>query len=140
LALPALLLVAAFAAGQNDAQKEQTKFQGTWAVESATADGKEIPSDVFKTFKMTFKGDNYTVTMGQEKIEGTFRLDAAKNPKAIDIVPDNGPDRGRVQPGIYEIDGNKLKICGAMPGRERPTNFDTKDKPGQTVLVLRKQP
>jgi uncharacterized protein (TIGR03067 family) len=137
LALLALALSAAPAAAQQD---DAAKFQGTWAIESAMADGKEIPSEVFKTFKMTFKGDTYTVVMGQEKIEGTFRIDPAKDPKWIDIFPDSGPDRGKTQLSIYTFDGDKLKICGSMPGKERPSNFDTKDKPGQTLLILRKQP
>jgi uncharacterized protein (TIGR03067 family) len=136
----ALVLFAASAVAQGDAQKEQAKFQGTWVIESAQADGKEIPSDVFKSFKMTFKGDAYAVQMGQEKIEGAFRLDPSANPKKIDIQPENGPDRGRVQAGVYEFDGDKLKICAAPPGKDRPAGFDTKDKPGQTLLILRKQP
>jgi uncharacterized protein (TIGR03067 family) len=140
LPLLALVLFAASAFAQNDAQKEQAKFQGMWVIESAQADGKEIPSDVFKSFKITFKGDAYTMQMGQEKIEGTFRLDSSANPKQIDILPENGPDRGRVQAGVYEVDGNKLRISAAQPGKGRPANFDTKDQPGQTLLVLRKQP
>jgi uncharacterized protein (TIGR03067 family) len=140
LPLLALALFAAPAPAQNDAQKELAKFQGTWAVESAQTDGAEIPTEVFKSFTMTFKGDTYKVTMGQEKIEGTIRLDPSKNPKTIDIVPDNGPDRGRVQQGVYEVDGNKLRICAAPPGKDRPATFETKDKPGQTLLILRKQP
>jgi len=136
----ALALFAAPALGQGDAKKELAKFQGTWAIESAQADGQEIPTDVFKSFKMTFKGDSYTVQMGQEKIEGTFRLDPSANPKRIDVLPDDGPDRGRVQQGVYEFDGDKLKICAATPGTDRPAGFDTKDKPGRTLLILRKQP
>jgi uncharacterized protein (TIGR03067 family) len=140
LSLLILAVFGAWAAAQGEGQKEQAKLQGTCVIESAIADGKEVPSDVFKSFTMTFKGDAYTVTMGQEKIEGTFRIDPAKDPKMIDILPDNGPDRGRVQAGVYAFEGNKLKICGAQPGTNRPANFDTKDKPGQTLLILRKQP
>jgi uncharacterized protein (TIGR03067 family) len=140
LALALALFAASAAVAQGDAKKDPAKFQGTWVIESAQTDGKEIPSEVFKSFKMTFKGDAYAVQMGQEKIEGTFRLDSSANPRQIDILPDNGPDRGRVQPGVYEFDGDKLKICAAPPGKERPAGFETKDKPGQTLLILRKQP
>jgi len=138
LSLLVLILGVSFATGQGEARKEQAKFQGVWVVESVLAEGKEIPGDIIKTFKMTFKDDNYTVAIGQEKTEGTFRVDPTKEPKTIDIMPDNGPDRGRIQPGIYVFDGDKLRICAAQPGKERPQNFETKDKTGYSVMILKK--
>lgn len=140
LSLLALVVCAATALPQGDAKNgDLAKFQGTWVVESVLADGKELPAEVVKAFKMTFKGDAYTVALGAEKTEGTIYLDASKNPRTIDIVPDNGPDRGKKQPGIYELDGDQLKICAAQPGKERPTTFDTKDKIGYTLMTLRRQ-
>jgi uncharacterized protein (TIGR03067 family) len=138
LSLLALVLFTAFTFGQGEAQKELEKFQGTWVVESVVADGKEVPSDVVKAFKMTFKGDTYTVLIGLEKTEGTFRIDPTKEPKTMDIIPDNGPDRDRIQRSIYAFDGDKLKICGAQPGKDRPTSFETKDKVGYSLMILRK--
>src|SRR5947209_7849424 len=138
LSFSALILFVSITLGQSDSRKEQGKFQGAWVVESVLAEGKEIPGDIIKAFKMTFKDDNYTVAIGQEKTEGTFRVDPAKEPKTIDIMPDNGPDRGRIQTGIYTFDGEKLKICAAQPGKERPKDFETKDKPGYSVMILKK--
>jgi uncharacterized protein (TIGR03067 family) len=138
LSLPVFFLVAAFAFAQGEAKNDLEKFQGNWAVESVIVEGKELPAEVVMGFKMAFKDDGYTVLIGQDKTEGVFRVDASKKPKTIDIIPDNGPDRGLKQPGIYEFDGDKLKICAAQPGKERPTNFETKDKMGYTVMILRR--
>jgi uncharacterized protein (TIGR03067 family) len=140
LSLPAFFLLAALSFGQDNAKDELAKFQGNWAVESMTTDGEDVPADVVKAFKMTFKGDNYRVVIGAEmKTDGTIILDTSKKPKVIDIVPDNGPDRGKKQPGIYEIDGDKLKICAAQPGKERPATFETKGKVGYTLMILRRE-
>jgi uncharacterized protein (TIGR03067 family) len=139
LSLPLFVLLAGFAFAQGEAKNDLDKFQGNWAVESVIVEGEELPAEVVKVFKMSFKDDNYTVMIGQDKTEGTFRLDPSKNPKTIDIVPDNGPDRGKKQLGIYTFDGDKIKICAAMPGKERPTNFETKDKIGYTVMILRRE-
>jgi uncharacterized protein (TIGR03067 family) len=140
LSLAALMLFAVVAFAQDDAKKaDLPKFQGKWAIDSAVADGKELPAEVVKVFSMTFKDDAYRVLIGTEKTEGTFTLDASKKPKTIDIVPDNGPDRGKRQPGIYEIDGDKIKICAAQPNKERPTTFDTKDKTGYTLMILHRE-
>jgi uncharacterized protein (TIGR03067 family) len=139
LSLPVFVLFVGFAVAQGEAKDDLAKFQGNWVVESVIVEGKELPAEVVKVFKMSFKDGDYTVLIGQEKTEGTFRLDPSKNPKTIDIVPDNGPDRGRKQPGIYAFDDDKIKICAAQPGKERPTNFETKDKIGYTVMTLRRE-
>ena len=138
LSLSALVLFAAVAFAQDNAKDDLAKFQGNWTIESVIVEGKELPAEVVGAFKMSFKDNNYTVLIGQEKTEGSFSLDPSKNPKTIDIVPENGPDRGRKQLGIYEIDGDKIKICAAQPGKDRPTNFETKDKIGYTVMILRR--
>ena len=140
LSLAALMLFAVVAFAQEEAKNgDLPKFQGKWAIASVVADGKELPADVVKVFTMTFKDDTYRVVIGKEKTEGTFTLDASKKPKTIDIVPDSGPDRGKKQPGIYEFDGDKIKICAAQPNKERPTTFDTKDKTGYTLMILRRE-
>ena len=136
LSLLVLVLAAALACAQDEAKNDLDKFQGNWAVESVSVEGKELPAEVVMSFKMSFKENDYTVLIGPDKTEGIFRVDASKNPKTIDIIPDNGPDRGRKQMGIYQFDGDKLKICAAQPGKDRPTNFDTKDKVGYTTMIL----
>jgi uncharacterized protein (TIGR03067 family) len=138
LSLPVFVLVAALVCAQGEAKNDLDRFQGNWAVESVIVEGKELPAEVVMSFKMSFKENEYKVLIGQDKTEGIFRLDDSKNPKTIDIIPDNGPDRGRKQLGIYQFDGDKLKISAAQPGKDRPTNFDTKDKVGYTVMILRR--
>ena len=139
LGLLSLLSLTLVAAPEPENEKEQAQFAGTWVLETIVTDGETLPDQVAKAFKMTFKGDTYVIQLGQQKVEGTFRLDPAKMPKTIDIIPDNGPDRGKTQPGIYEFTGEKLRICAAQPGKDRPTDFETKGKTGYTMMVLRKQ-
>ena len=139
LSLPMFMLFTVVAFAQDEAKKDLEKFQGNWVIESVIVDGEPLPAEVVKVFKMTFKDDNYTVLIGEEKTEGAFHLDPSKNPKTIDIVPENGPDRGRKQSGIYEFDGDKIKICAAQPGKDRPTNFETKGKIGSTLMILRRE-
>jgi len=56
-----------------------------------------------------------------------LRLDSTKSPKAIDLIGQDGPSRGKTQRGIYELSGDTLKVC--LPLDEtgaRPTSFVTK--------------
>jgi uncharacterized protein (TIGR03067 family) len=46
-----------------------------------------------------------------------------KKPKQLDAVPSDGPIKGQTVEHIYEIEGDKLRICLALPGTNRPTQF-----------------
>src|SRR5205823_4754039 len=71
---------------------------------------------------INFEGEKWTLDYGSGEIEGTLKIDAAKKPKTIDLSM-NGEDRL----GIYEIDGDTLKICYNDPGEERPKEFKSKE-------------
>src|SRR5438552_16786498 len=87
-----------------DVEKELKKFQDTWTFESVEAGGKEVPAAEFKGIAVTFEGDKYTVKKGDEVIQAaTQKLDPSKSPKTIDVVVPQGPNKGAVMLGIYEI-------------------------------------
>jgi uncharacterized protein (TIGR03067 family) len=144
--LAALLLAAAPAAlaapGPNAdrVKQEQDKLAGTWAVVSVEAGGVRLPAKDVKGFKLIFKGETFTAAMGEQKQEGTVKLDPSRQPRAMDIVHKTGPNKGKTEQAIYLLAGDTLRICGAEAGKDRPTDFSTVDKPGYTLLVLRRQP
>ena len=51
------------------------------------------------------------------------KLDPSKSPKAIDVTITEGPSKGAVMLGIYEFDGDTLKVCFDPEGKKRPTEF-----------------
>ena len=121
-----------------DVEKELKKFQGTWTFASVEAGGKEAPAAEFKGMTVTFEGDKYTVKKGDEVIQaGTEKLDLSKSPKTIDVAMTEGPSKGTVMLGIYEIDGDTLKVCFDPEGKKRPTEF--KSASGSQTLVVHKR-
>jgi uncharacterized protein (TIGR03067 family) len=65
-----------------------------------------------------WRGDKVLVEWAVKKIDPT------QNPKTIDIEVAAGPYKGVVYLGIYELDGDTLRICFALPDKpERPTEF-----------------
>jgi uncharacterized protein (TIGR03067 family) len=107
-----------------DLEKEVRKFQGTWTFESSETGGKELPAGELKGLVLTFEGDKHTVKKGDEVIQvGTQKLDPSKSPKTIDVTMAEGPNKGTVMLGIYEIDGDTLKVCFDPQGKKRPTEF-----------------
>jgi uncharacterized protein (TIGR03067 family) len=115
-------------------EKEARKFQGTWTFESNVSGGEELPADQLKMFVVTFEGDKHTVKKGDEVIQvGTQKLDPSKSPKTIDVTMTEGPQKGTVMLGIYEIDADTLKVCFDPEGKTRPTEF--KSPPGSKNFV-----
>ena len=117
-----------------DLKKEISKFQGTWTFESSEAGGKQLPADELKGFLVIFEGNKHTVKKGDEVIQvGTQKLDPSKSPKAIDVTMTEGPNKGAVMLGIYEFDGDTLKVCFDSQGKRRPTEF--RSAPGSANFV-----
>ena len=117
-----------------DLEKEVKKFQGTWTIESSETGGMAIPPGELKEFIVIFEGDKHTVKMGDEVIQvGAQKLDPSKSPKAIDVTMTEGPNKGAVMLGIYEIDGDTLKAYFDPQGKKRPTEF--KSPPGSENFV-----
>ena len=126
--------------GDDAVRKELKALQGTWKAVSLEAGGKSLPKEAVPDFTFIIGADGKSIGKSpQVEYQATITVDPKKNPKTIDIVPDNGPDRGKTQPGIYEFDGDKLKICAAQPGKDRPTDFDTKGKMGYSLMILRRE-
>jgi uncharacterized protein (TIGR03067 family) len=127
------------AAPKNDAAKaDRDKLQGTWTVVSLEVGGNEVGADETKNFKLEFKGDKVIFTDGKQTHEGTFKLEPTAKPKAIDVIPLDGPDKGKTERGIYAFEGETLKICGADADKERPKGFTTKEGTGRTLVVLKR--
>jgi uncharacterized protein (TIGR03067 family) len=117
-----------------DIEKETKKFQGTWNFESSESGGNQIPADQLKGFILTFEGDKHTLKMGDQVVQvGTQKIDPSKSPKTIDVTMTEGPNKGMVMLGIYEIDGDTLKVCFDPQGKKRPTEF--KSPPGTENFV-----
>jgi uncharacterized protein (TIGR03067 family) len=130
------LLLGADGADQAKADKE--KLQGKWLVTSGVMDGIEIPKDQIKG-DLVFKDNTYTYTVGDtESGGGTFKLDPSKKPKVMDSVPSDGPVKGQIIEEIYEIDGDNLKICLALPGSKRPTEFKAPEGSGRWLFTYKR--
>jgi uncharacterized protein (TIGR03067 family) len=131
LALAAGLLIAADA--KDDAREELKKWQGSWTT-TAEYNGEKSP-DKFIT---SIKDDKFTVKLGDKIIDsGTFKLGVDKKLKTIDATSDFGPNKGNILLGIYEMDGDTIKVCFAE--KERPKEFSAKKDSGQVLNTMTKE-
>ena len=90
--------------------KDEEAIVGTWQVEKLDfGPGTPVQQIDFTKMKVAFQRDGkMVVTMGEmPQRERTYKLDPAAKVKSIDLVQ----NQGRTTPGIYELDGDSLKIC-----------------------------
>ena len=114
------------------ADPDQEKLQGKWKVESFDYNGK--PVEALKDAIREFKEDKYSLTpTSGDVFSGAVKLDSSKQPKQIDLELSD-----RTLKGIYEIDGDTLKISYRLEGDERPTELASKPDSG-VVLVVHKR-
>src|SRR5215208_3672770 len=91
LGLSAFGGTAARADDKGDVEKELKKFEGVWTFESVEAGGKKTPADQFKGMTVAFKGDKYSVKVGDKVVEAaTQKLNPSKSPKTLDSKVTDG--------------------------------------------------
>jgi uncharacterized protein (TIGR03067 family) len=134
------LLIAADKPKKDDAKKELNKLQGTWTIVAVEVNGAQMPEDERKNvgIKMILKGDKYTIDGGERTHKGTFKVQPDKKPKAMDCHPSEGELKDKVIKAIYELKGDKLKICYDISCKTRPEEFTTKDKDGYVLIEYKK--
>jgi uncharacterized protein (TIGR03067 family) len=137
LVLSSAATVAADDANEADA-KDRAALQGTWLPQSAELAGVAFPEEIRKSIKLVVKDDGYTVTAGPSVDQGTVKLTASAKPKQMDIIGTEGPNKGKTILAIYEQDGDTLKVCYDLSGKERPTEFKSKEG-SQLFLVTYKR-
>jgi uncharacterized protein (TIGR03067 family) len=116
----AVLAAASPAVGSDGSEravkKELKKLEGVWALKERTINGKESPKESLKAEPgMEIKGDS--VKMGL--VEFKIVIDPSQKPKTIDRLIKAPDGRGIKSQGIYELDGDTLKMCVPTPLRKR---------------------
>jgi uncharacterized protein (TIGR03067 family) len=151
----ALVVLLGAAMAQESAATDKDKLQGTWDLVSGRTRGKEMSKEFLSNgHQLVIAGDRATFRMSRGKYEGagftvTYKLDATKNPRQIDVIHAGKGKAGNVVMGIYRFKGDTLtmvlaksRLKGGPNGQpvlaetaERPTTFDAADA---TVYILKR--
>lgn len=123
-----------------------TPLEGTWKFVSWEIEGKKAPESAMKGFRWIFKDHDAVWSSGPipEKNETreekyTFAYDPDRTPGWINLTSANekGPQLVR---GLFEIKGDKLKLClpsdGTKPNQDRPAALKAGRDSGLMLMVL----
>jgi uncharacterized protein (TIGR03067 family) len=128
-------------AGDNPAiKKDMAQLQGEWSMVSGSADGQPMPDALLGSCRRVCQGDEITVTIGgQTMMKAKITIDPSKKPRAIDYEVIGGPNKGKRQLGIYELDGGTFKSCFGAPGDQRPADFNSQPGDRRTSSVWKRE-
>ena len=142
LALGLVVLVRGTHAHGDDkaVQDELKQQQGTWTATSSIYEGQPFPEHLARRIQRIVEGDRVVWKRSGKSFAGTkIVLDPSKEPKAIDVIPEGGPNRDKRVLGIYKLEGDKLTICMASPDKPRPTAFKAEKGSGWTLRTFIRQ-
>jgi uncharacterized protein (TIGR03067 family) len=107
---------------------------GEWQMVNAWQEGHALDERMVKTGRRVTTATHTTTYFGKQVfLNAAYTIDSTIRPKTIDL--DN---RGKKQLGIFEVDGDTMKICFAAPGRPRPTDFESRSGDGNTAALWKK--
>jgi uncharacterized protein (TIGR03067 family) len=92
-------------------------IQGTWVT----------PENSNLEAKWVFKGNKLTASVNGMDYEGNVKIDDKAKPHAtLDIELTEAPEdaKGKTAKAVYKLDGDKLIVCVAHPGHDRPKDFE----------------
>ena len=119
-------------------KKDLDGLQDSWKLVSAMRDGQALPKDKVKKTTIVIKDDTFLFPDSAEYAtskEGTIKLDATTKPKQMNATS----TEKEVMLGIYELDGDRYKVCFAPTGKPRPSEFASKPGSGNLLQVWKRK-
>jgi RNA polymerase sigma-70 factor (ECF subfamily) len=128
-------------------ETDQRRLQGTWQFVSATQGDKtirkeDLGKDDARWKTITFTGDkvrSVNVNTGGKEVVFHYRvkLNPSRKPKAIDLTALDGPEKGETVAGLYELDGDLLRLC-VWDQPPRPRALDAKQVSRAYILTFKR--
>ena len=136
---PAVLLLigGTLAFAQDDAAKKDLRaLQGEWVMAALEVNGTDVPANKLEGTVLTIKDDRYIVKVkDKQTTTAAIELNPKKNPKELNMTPQDGDKKDMLLKAIYRIDGDTFKMArGLNPEQERPNQFAT--WPGTNYFVV----
>ncbi len=110
-------------------------LEGTWLPFKAELSGESAPDMALAKMRLVISAGAYSLHFGDEITDrGVYQLGAASaENRTLILVSEGGHNKGRTIPSIYQLAGDRLRICFGLGG-ETPASFASPSG-SQTYLV-----
>lgn len=116
-------------------EEDSKMIEGSWVIVEAELGGQKLPDEGIKGIKLILQEGRYRLQNDQ----GEYKLNPAEKIKAMDIVGREGPNEGKSFLAIYELKGDRLRICYDLAGKTRPKEFKTEAGTQQFLVTYRRE-
>lgn len=113
-------------------------MEGSWRFAALEVDGMTVPAGALTASRLLIDGDRFCMQSPEATYDGVFSIDVDAVPHRIDVEFVAGPEAGNWSYGLFEIDGDDLRICLGLTGVARPTAFATAPGSGHALERLRR--
>lgn len=119
--------------------EELQRLQGEWNVIFVEVEGMTPAPSAYQGAQIVIQGDQFTTVAMGAKYGGKIELDASTEPKRFQMKFTDGPEKGNTNNGIYELDGDRWRICLTITGGPAPTDFTTSPRSGRALEILNRE-
>ena len=108
------------------------ELAGEWVPLSLVRDGQALDKGMLKYGRRTATANEVAVKFGpQVVLKARYAVDRSRTPMTMDYVLADG----RLQHGIWALEGKRLTTCFGAPGQPRPGEFASTTGDGRTLTV-----
>ena len=117
-----------------------TTLAGTWEMVRAESGGEPSPDLLALRVELHLTADTYHVHFaGELADQGTYTRAPADTHATLIFLGAKGPNAGRTIPCIYQLVGDRLRVCYGLDGTT-PTAFATVGTTHYLATYRRKMP
>lgn len=114
----------------NAVQDDSKLIEGTWLMVSLEMGGQQMADEALKDRTLVLKDGRYTF----QDNHGTYKINPAQKPKALDFAVTKGPYQGKTILAIYQLTADTFRLCYDLDGEARPAEFKT--APDKTYFLV----
>lgn len=112
------------------------RLQGSWRIHSLIVDGAALSRRMIGEAHVRIDGNRFQSLGMGAAFEGRIHIDTSRRPKSFSIKFTRGPEKGNVNHGIYELRGDRWKLCLAAKGGPAPHVFVSEPGSGFVLEIL----
>ena len=121
--------------GAASAKSDLDQLQGDWALLERVANGERSSDEARSNVKLKIKDNQYFLETGDRPSQGSFKLTESGNPRLMDVTTQGGDELA----AIYEISGDTFKVCYAVNGAARPTEFKSTEGSNHVLAIYKRK-